>query len=79
MTDAGPLDVLRELPVAGGRRSYVELEQRHVDAEIGGVTVHVAALDDIVASKMHADREKDREALTELQALQRKGAGENEP
>jgi hypothetical protein len=33
--------------------------------------VHVAALSDIIASKEHADREKDREALSELRALDR--------
>jgi hypothetical protein len=32
---------------------------------------HVAALDDIIASKEHADRDKDREALPELRNLNR--------
>jgi predicted nucleotidyltransferase len=40
-----------------------------VDQEIGGVRVHVAGLDDIIASKEHADRGKDREALPELRRL----------
>jgi hypothetical protein len=31
--------------------------------------VLVAALDDIIASKEHANREKDRQALPELHAL----------
>lgn len=38
-------------------------------------TVLVAALDDIIASKEHADREKDREALPELYALRDRRAG----
>lgn len=76
MTDAGPLDVLRDLPVAGGRRPYEELEPRHVDAEIGGITVHIAALDDIVDSKQHAARPKDLEALGELHELQRRAEPE---
>lgn len=44
---------------------------RGVDQQIGAVVVHVAALDDIIASKEHADREKDREALPELRDLNR--------
>lgn len=75
MTDAGPLDVLRELAVAGGRRPYEELEPRHVVAELSGIMVFVAALDDIVASKEHANRYKDREALPELRELQHRSPG----
>lgn len=59
----------------GRGRSYEELAPRHVVAEIGGVVVRIAALDDIVASKEHADREKDREALPELRELQRRCRG----
>lgn len=70
MTDAGPIDILHDLPVPNGRRSYEELATRHVIAEIGGIAVHVAALDDIVASKEHANRDKDRDALPELRSLQ---------
>ena len=73
MTDAGPIDVLHDLPVSGGRRSFDELERRHAIAEIGGIAVHVAALDDIVASKEHANRDKDREALPELRKLRDRG------
>lgn len=36
---------------------------------MAGVTVHVAALADIIASKEWADRPKDREALDELRGL----------
>lgn len=69
MTEAGPLDVLSELPVDGGHRSFAELETRHVDAEIGSIVVHVASLGDIVASKEHAGRAKDLDALPELRRL----------
>lgn len=79
MTDAGPLDVLRDLPVSGGRRSYDDLEGRHVVAEIGGIAVRIAALDDIVASKEHAGRDKDHQALPELRALQRRDASDDGP
>jgi len=72
MTDAGPIDVLRDLrDRQGGDVAFGELIARGVDQQIGAVVVHVAALDDIIASKEHADREKDREALPELRNLNR--------
>jgi hypothetical protein len=72
-TDAGAIDVLRELPDRTGRRdTYDELAPRGVVAEVGGFIVHVAALDDIVASKEFARRDKDDEALPELRELQRR-------
>ncbi|TFH20449.1 MAG: hypothetical protein E4H05_02280, partial [Acidimicrobiales bacterium] len=67
MTDAGPIDVLRDRrDRQGGDVAFDELILRGGDQQIGAVVVHVAALDDIIASKEHADREKDREALPEL-------------
>ena len=72
MTDAGPIDVLRDLRDRdGGDVTFDALMARGVDQQIGAVVVHVAALDDIIASKEHADREKDREALPELRNLNR--------
>ena len=68
-TDAGPLDVLRELPVAGGRRTFDELVQRSTDVDVSGVVIKLASLDDIIDSKTHANRPKDREALPELRRL----------
>jgi hypothetical protein len=71
-TDAGDLDVLVEIPSADGTQlSYEDLLPRAVDATYGadGVVVHIAALDDIIASKQSANRPKDREALPELCAL----------
>lgn len=73
MTDAGPIDVLRDLRDRQGRDvAFDELISRGVDQQIGAVVVHVAALDDIIASKEHANRAKDREALPELRNLNRK-------
>ena len=72
MTDAGPIDVLRDLRDRdGGDVTFDALMARGVDQQIGAVVVHVAALDDIIASKEHADREKDRVALPELRNLNR--------
>jgi len=70
MTDAGPIDVLRELrDRRGGDVPFVALRSRSVDQEIGGLVVHVAGLDDIIAAKEYADRDKDRAALPELRQL----------
>ena len=72
MTDAGPIDVLRDLrDRSGGAVAFDVLVDRSADQRIGSVVVHVAALGDIIASKEHADRDKDREALPELRALDR--------
>ena len=71
MTDAGPLDVLHDIPDRDGtRRRFDELVARSMEADFGGVRVRVAALDDIVNSKEWANRPKDRDALDELHALQ---------
>lgn len=71
-TRAGILDVLHDIPAGerGARLDYAHLRGRAFAARGGAeATVLVAALDDIIASKEHADREKDREALPELYAL----------
>jgi len=58
------------MPAADGRRlRYDDLVGRAAVIEILGVNVHVAALEDVIASKEWADRPKDREALPELRAL----------
>jgi hypothetical protein len=70
MTDAGPLDLLVELrDEGGGRHNYDELSKRRVANEIDGVIVQLAALQDIIASKEYAARDKDRDALPELHEL----------
>ena len=71
MTDAGPLDVLHDIPNRDGtRRQFEDLAAGSAEADFGGVRVRVAALDDIVSSKEWANRPKDRAALDELRALQ---------
>jgi hypothetical protein len=77
-TRAGIVDVLQAIPAGEGgeSRDFGQLERRAVAAPGGADgTVLVAALDDIIASKEHADREKDREALPELYALRDRQAG----
>ena len=56
----------------GGRHDYGELSQRSVRYRVGGLTVDLASLDDIIASKEFAGRDKDREGLPELLEIQRR-------
>lgn len=69
-TDAGPIDVLRELrDRRGADVPFDALRRRSVDQDIDGIVVHVAGLEDIIAAKEHANRDKDREALPELRKI----------
>lgn len=62
----GYIDVLHWIPAAGG---YDQLADRAEPIDVGGVRVLVAALDDVIASKQAADRDKDRAQLPALYAL----------
>lgn len=69
-TDAGDLDVLLDMADGDGtRRTYDDLATRAIPITIDGIVVRIAALEDIIASKQHANRVKDREALPELYQL----------
>ena len=75
-TDAGPLDLLVELrDPSGGRHPYGDLVSRSLDVTVGDLTISVASLDDIIASKKYAGRPKDLDALPELQALRDEDSG----
>lgn len=70
MTEAGPFDVLTDLRAADGRRvPYEELAERSSVIATRGITIRLAALEDIIASKRWANRPKDRKALEELERL----------
>jgi hypothetical protein len=70
-TDAGPFDVLAELKDFEGQPvPYEELLSRSMVVRGDGFVVHVASVDDIIAAKTFADRDKDREALPELLDIQ---------
>jgi hypothetical protein len=69
-TDAGDIDVLAHLRGEHGERhQYVDLIGRSTVTDVAGFTVHVAALLDIIESKRFAARDKDLEALPELDRL----------
>ncbi len=69
-TDAGDIDVLSTLRGEHGeRRRFGDLVDRSSETVVTGVTVRVASLQDIVESKRFAGRDKDREALPELERL----------
>ena len=77
-TDAGSIDVLREIPTSNGEPiGYGELRSRATFAPTGQLSIPVASLDDIIDSKRVADRDKDRAALPELERLRREQANEH--
>jgi hypothetical protein len=79
-TTAGDLDVLRSLrDLDGVRRSYGELAGRSVAISVNEVEIRLAGLGDIIDSKRFADREKDHDALPELEALRAASTEGNEP
>lgn len=51
-----------------GIRSFASARSRKTDVEVEGVSVPVASLEDIIASKEAANRAKDRQALPVLRA-----------
>lgn len=76
MTDAGPLDILHDIPGRDGRRkTFDHLAERVQLIDQGNRQVRVAALDDIIESKQWAGRPKDRDALPELRQLRRRQPG----
>lgn len=54
---------------AGFPNGYDDLIRNAKSARVGQVNVHLAALDDVIASKAEAGRPKDLEALPELYRL----------
>lgn len=71
-TDAGPMDVLLDIPDERGvRLGYDDLVPRGEQRDAAGVRVVVASLDDIVQSKRWANRLKDHDALPELESILR--------
>jgi hypothetical protein len=62
-TRYGVLDVIMELPGVGGYDIVMRNARRY---DWQDVTLHVAAIDDIITSKETADRAKDRRALDAL-------------
>lgn len=68
VTDAGDVDLA--IAPSGFPEGYDALAPRAIEVDFGnGVSVLVAALDDIIASKRAANRAKDRAALPYLEAL----------
>ena len=73
-TDAGDFDVLADIPDRAGRHlDYDELEPRSSVVRYEDITIRVASLEDIIASKEWANRPKDHEALPELRRLRDAG------
>jgi len=78
-TDAGDLDVMLSMPDRGGtRHPYEHFAARAVPGAADDEPVQLAHLADVIASKEHADRDKDREALPALRLLLASKNAENQ-
>ena len=78
-TDAGDFDVLTNIPGRDGtRRRYGDLLARSTTKVLGELTIRVANIDDVIASKEWANRPKDHEALEELRRLRAAGTASPE-
>ena len=67
-TNLGPLDLLGWVEPLG---TYEDLTGRCERVEIGGATVLVIGLADLIEIKRHLARPKDRAALVQLEAIER--------
>lgn len=67
-TDKGWLDVMS---APAGAPPFETLFENSVATEIGGVTVRVASIDDLIAMKRAAGRSKDLGDIAELEAIKR--------
>lgn len=67
LTRSGELDVVFK---PAGCSGFADLDTRAVSVPLGGVSVRVASLADVIRSKEAADRPKDRRALPLLRQLE---------
>ena len=74
-TSAGPLDCLG---TPAGTKGFADLDARATDEVVDGITIRVAALDDLIRMKRAAGRPTDLIALEWLSAL-RDELGESGP
>lgn len=65
-TDLGPLDILG---TPAGTQGYDDLVLAALEMDVGGFTVLVTSIPDLIAMKRAAGRPKDREAIENLEAL----------
>jgi predicted nucleotidyltransferase len=67
-TDIGSVDLLGDIP---GVDSFEGLWGRSVEVELYGVPVHIASIDDLIAMKRAANRDKDQGHIEQLIALKK--------
>jgi hypothetical protein len=76
MTDYGRVDLIHR---PGGTGGYQDVAANAEEMDLGGVTIRVAAIEDIIRSKQAVARERDLEQLPTLRmVLEQKQAGTSE-
>lgn len=74
-TPHGNLDILPYIDGPAGALTYDDMRPRADVREVDGVTVTLASLDDVIASKEFSGRPKDLDALDELREIRRRDQG----
>lgn len=75
ITDAGDLDLSLE---PSGTRGYPDLRRDATVAQLYGVSVHIASLNDVIRSKQAANRPKDQRVLPTLREILAAGPRHND-
>lgn len=68
-TDAGGLDFFGEVP---GAAPYEQMRERALPVDLGGLTIRVAGLDDLIRMKRAAGRPQDLDDIAALLAAKRR-------
>jgi hypothetical protein len=69
LTSAGPLDVMA---TPRGTRGFPDLVAKATPLDLGGFTVLVASVDDLIRMKVEAGRPKDQFGLIHLRAMRKR-------
>lgn len=78
-TPHGNIDILPYIDSPAGPLTYDDMRPRADVHEVDGVTITLASLADVIASKTHSGRPKDLEALDELLEIRRRDEGLDRP
>lgn len=67
-TDAGDFDIMAN---PAGSDGFEGLRERAVAADLGGLTIYIASIDDLISMKTSAGRDKDLIGVAQLERIKR--------